>query len=111
MDGISYPVVYQKVKQIEKKNDFRINACRYESGEIFILHVSEKSHRDVIKLLLICNAEHSHYNIHDFSIFMSRRTHHNGVQHYCFRRLHGLSRKSLLDEHTRNKPPKSSPYP
>lgn len=40
MHGISYPVVYQKVKQIEKKNDhLRINACVYESGEIFILHV------------------------------------------------------------------------
>lgn len=92
---------YQQVKLLEEQNKLRINIYGYQEGKITLLCISEREEEEVINLLLIATEDNQHYALlQNFSRFLGDRSKHNGEEHYCYRYLHGFSRKDLLADHT-----------
>lgn len=56
-ENISFPLPYQKMKQVEEQNNLLLNALGYEKNHLTLLHISKREDPDVINLLLIAHEQ------------------------------------------------------
>ena len=70
-DGIEFPVQEKDFNKIEAKRYLCINVFGYENGLVFPIYVSDQKFEDLMDLLLLIDADKSHYvYIKAFNRFM-----------------------------------------
>ena len=70
-DGIGFPVKEKDFDKIEVQNNISINVFGYENKLVFPIYISNKKFEDSMDLLLLIEANRSHYiYIKDFNRFM-----------------------------------------
>ena len=60
-DGTDFPLSQKHYNKVEKQNSIRINVFGYENGQPFPIHISNKTFKDQMNLLLITKDEKKHY--------------------------------------------------
>ena len=100
---IEFPVSRKDYCIIEKQNNICINVFCYENGLTYPSYVSGKKNSDCMDLLLICDANKSHYvYIKDFHRFMFSKTKNKNKKHFCKCCFQCFSSEKVLIEDKEN---------
>ena len=86
---------------IEKKNNICINVFCYENKLVFPIYVSDQKFENSIDLLLVTDADKSHYVVYikDFDRFMFLKTKNKNKKYFCKSYLQCFSSKNVSTEH------------
>ena len=77
----------------------QVNVFGYEN-KVYPLHISKKSHDQLLNLLLITEKGKSHYVfIKDFNRLMFSRTKHKDKKHYCMSCLQKFTTEQILSNY------------
>ena len=100
-NGIEFSVQEKDFSNIEKKNNICINVFCYENKLVFPIYVSDQKFENSIDLLLVTDADKSHYVVYikDFDRFMFHKTKNKNKKHFCKSSLQCFSIKNVLTEH------------
>ena len=94
---IEFPLDINDYEVIENRFEININVFGYEI-KIYPLYISEKSHTQTLKLLLITEKDKPHYVfIKDFNKLMFSRT--IACQHHCLSCLQRFTTEAILSQH------------
>ena len=89
--------------KIDVKNDICINVFCYENKFVFPIYVSDQKFKDSIVLLLLNDADKSHYvYIKDFDRFMLHKTKNKNKKWFCRSCLQCFTSESVLIKHKEN---------
>ena len=96
-DGIDFPLSQKHYNKVKKQNSIRINVFGYEDGQPFPIHISKKTFKDQMNLLLITKDEKKYYVlIKDFNAFMYNQSKHRERKHFCMYCLQCFSSERVL---------------
>ena len=85
--------------KIEKKNNSCVNVFRYENKLIFPIYVSDQKIENSMNLLLVMDANKSHYvYIKYFDRFMFHKANNKNKKYFCKSCLQCFSSKNVLTE-------------
>ena len=97
--NIEFPLNVNDFELIEDRFIMNVNVFGYED-KVYPLYVSEKSHTQILNLLLITHENKSHQVfIKDFNRLMFSKTKHKEKKHQCMSSLQSLTAEELLDSH------------
>ena len=98
-DWIEFPVRQKDFSKIEKKNNSCVNVFRYENKLIFTIYVSDQKIENSMNLLLVMDANKSHYvYIKYFDRFMFHKANNKNKKYFCKSCLQCFSSKNVLTE-------------
>ena len=99
--GIDFPTPVWQIDRLERQNpNLAINVFGWENGHVIVHRISEKGETPRINLMLTKQGENTHYClVKRLSALLYDQNRHNESKHFCERRLHGYSRRELLERH------------
>ena len=87
-------------KKVEVQNNICVNVFGYENELVFPIYISDKEFKNSTDLLLLINADHSHYvYIKYFKTFMFHKTKNKNKKWFCKSCLQCFSSANVLIKH------------
>ena len=95
--GVTFPVSQKLYNKIEKQNGIKINVFGYEEKQPYPIHISKKTFKNQMNLLLITKDKKKHYIlIKDFNRFMDNQSKYKERKHFCMYCLQCFKSESIL---------------
>ena len=99
--GIHFPMKARNYKAVEERFNINVNVLGYQN-KVFPLYVSKKSNEQELNILLISNAEKSHYVfVKDSSrlMYSEVKAKNKHKKHFCMLCLQNFTTKKVLSNH------------